>query len=82
MSFQSPYIYIVKIEGQPDAFFTWPNPAKRYIKDIYTGRDGELHLPPGDRIAVKRSKVNPHAGHTIITDTLNIQSFLGIKPAG
>lgn len=55
--------------------FVWPNGARKYIRDTYT-TDGELHLPPGEHLVVKRHKLNPKAGGTIVIDCLDIGKFL------
>ena len=68
---QSPYAYVLDIEGQPPAVFTWPNVCKKYIRDIY----GDT-LPPKDRLKLRRCKVNPRAGQTVITDYLDVEAFL------
>lgn len=55
--------------------FTWPNTAKKWLRDTYT-TDGELHLPPPGRLILTRVKVNPKAGHPPVTDVLNLEEFL------
>lgn len=75
---QSPYAYILTIEGQPPAVFTWPNVAKKFIRDIYSTAEGELTLPPPGYLVLKRYKVNPRAGHAMVIDNLDVEKFLGI----
>lgn len=75
MTAQSPYVYIVEMAGQPPAVFTWPNVARKFIRDTYTS-GGELHLPPADRLQVTRYKVNPKAGQAMIIDRLPVTQFL------
>lgn len=75
MSFQSPYVYVVTFKGQPPAIFTWPNVARKYIRDIFS-KDGELHLPPGDYITLERYKVNPKPAQAVIIDRMNVEVFL------
>jgi hypothetical protein len=70
------YVYEVRIQGQPSAYFTWPNPAKKFIRDIYTTFDGALALPPEDRLEVIRHKVNPRASHAMIIDKINVEAWL------
>jgi hypothetical protein len=70
------YIYEVKITGQPSAYFTWPNPAKKFIRDVYTTFDGALALPPRDRLKVTRHKVNPRASHAMIEDVIDVEEWL------
>lgn len=72
---QSPYVYVVNIGDQGPAIFTWPNVARKYIRDTFT-TDGELHLPPRDRVRLTRHKVNPRAGAAVVTDYLSVEVFL------
>lgn len=81
MSSQVIYAYILTIEGQPPAVFTWPNVARKYIKDIYTDSDGALQLPPKGYMALKRYKVNPKAGRPVVIDNLDIEIFLRAQDA-
>lgn len=69
------YAYVLGITGQPSAVFTWPNCVRKFIRDVYT-RDGELHLPPPDRLTLTRTKVNPRAGAAIIIDHISIEEFM------
>lgn len=69
------YVYVVNIGDQGPAIFTWPNIARKYIRDTFTV-DGELHLPPRDRLRLTRHKVNPKAGGAVITDYMNVEVFL------
>ena len=71
---QPVYAYVVDLSGSV-AVFTWPNVAKKYLRDIYT-TDGELHLPPPGYVKLTRHKVNPRAGGAVVTDFLNIEAFL------
>ena len=72
-----PVVYVYILEGQDalPAVFTWPNVVKKHIRDTYTV-DGELHLPPLGRIALKRYKVNPKAGQRTVVDVIDIGEFL------
>ena len=79
MSFQSPYAYVVNIEGQPPAIFTWPNVCKKYIRDIYGDSDGVLTLPPPGYLVLKRHKVNPKPGAPAVIDILDVERFLSSK---
>ena len=72
---QSPYAYVLGLPDLPPAVFTWPNAVKKYIRDTYS-TDGELHLPPPGRLTLYRYKVNPKAGHRLVTDQLDIEVFL------
>lgn len=81
MTFNSPYVYVVLIEHQPQAIFTWPNIAKKYVRDIYTNSKGELTLPPDGVLKIWRYKVNPKAGQAIIIDSLKPEKFLADKVA-
>lgn len=76
MTFQFPYAYVVNIQHQPQAIFTWPNIARKYIRDIYTNSKGELKLPPDPVLRIWRYKVNPTAGQAIIIDSLKPEKFL------
>lgn len=71
----SPYVYFIEIQGQPPAVFTWPNIARKFLRDTYT-LDGELHLPPEDRLAITRYKVNPKVGQAVIVDRYKAEKFL------
>ncbi len=71
----SPYAYVLEIKGQPPAIFTWPNCAKKYLRDTYT-LDGELRLPPEGYLVLKRYKVNPKAGQALMITGLNVEKFL------
>jgi hypothetical protein len=73
----SPYVYSVSIQGQdgPPAVFTWPNIARKYIRDTYTV-DGALALPPEGRIRLARYKVNPKAGQRPVAEMLDVGEFL------
>jgi hypothetical protein len=75
VSFQSPYAYILEMPGAPVAIFTWPNVAKKYIRDIYT-IDGELRLPPPGHLTLTRYRVNPKAGHVAVASPLIVEEFL------
>jgi hypothetical protein len=74
------YVYIlvpwINGERQNPLVFTWPNVVKKYIRDAYTGDDGELHLPPAGRLYLTRNKVNPKLGQRAVTDLLDIEAFL------
>jgi hypothetical protein len=73
----SPYVYSLGVDGQsgPPAVFTWPNIARKYIRDTYTV-DGELHLPPPGHLRLARYKVNPKAGQRPVADMLDVGEFL------
>lgn len=71
-----PYAYILTGQGQSPAVFTWPNVAKKYIRDTYADSGGALHLPPEGFLSLQRHKVNPRAGRPPVIDTLDIASFL------
>lgn len=70
----SPYAYVLWALGE-QAVFTWPNCAKKYIRDTYT-LDGELHLPPEGLLILTRFKVNPKAGGHVVSEILNVEKFL------
>ncbi len=70
----SPYAYVLSILGERRVF-TWPNCAKKFIRDTYTV-DGELHLPPESHISLIRYKVNPKAGQPDRSENLNVEKFL------
>lgn len=69
------YVYFVEIAGQPAAPFSWPNVAKKFIRDTYS-TDGELHLPPDGRLTITRYKLNPKAGQAIIIERYTAEKFL------
>jgi hypothetical protein len=69
------YVYILKQEQFPEAVFTWPNVCRKYIRDTYT-LNGELCLPPGDILTLKRHKVNPKPEHTPLIDRLDVAEFM------
>jgi hypothetical protein len=74
---QSHYAYVLEIPGQPSAVFTWPNVIKKYIRDVYSNSEGSLVLPPPGRLVLKRYKVNPKAGQTIVIDHIgDIEHFV------
>jgi hypothetical protein len=70
MSFQSPYAYLLTIEGQPPAVFTWPNACKKFLRDTWEDEDGVLKLPPPGYLVLKRYKVNPKAGQALVIDII------------
>ncbi len=70
----SPYAYVLWALGE-QAVFTWPNCAKKYIRDTYTA-DGELRLPPADLIILTRFRVNPKAGQGPSSVQLDVEKFL------
>lgn len=76
---QSPYAYVLEIQTMPGhyatAVFTWPNPAKKYIRDMYS-LDGELHLPPPGHLILKRYKVNPKSTRIPGCDMLDVEKFV------
>lgn len=73
---QSPYAYVITWPQQPTAIFTWPNIARKFIRDVYTNADGELALPPEGHMTLSRHKVNPKPGHAVVIDRLDIARFL------
>jgi hypothetical protein len=70
----SPYAYVLWAAGE-QAVFTWPNCAKKYLRDTYTV-DGELHLPPNGLLILTRFKVNPKAGSKVVSEELDVEKFL------
>jgi hypothetical protein len=76
----SPYVYILTrfsptgARQDPD-IFTWPNVARKFIRDAYTV-DGELALPPAGHLILSRHKVNQRPGQPRVIDVLNIVEFL------
>ncbi len=75
----SPYAYVLEefLPGKQEvsAVFSWPNCAKKYLRDTYTV-DGELHLPPATRLKLTRHKVNPKSGRLAPREQLDIGAFL------
>jgi hypothetical protein len=77
----SPYAYVLEMKLTPQSnyhiigVFTWPNVVKKYIRDTYSV-DGELHLPPGDRVVLRRFVVNQKAGSKPAMTIINIEAFL------
>jgi hypothetical protein len=76
MTAQSPYVYVLVIEGNPPAHFTWPNTARKFIRDTYTNSEGELHLPPPGYLSLKRYPANPRSAQAVIIAPLDIGQFL------
>jgi hypothetical protein len=68
------YVWVVTTAAFT-ATFSWSNVAKKYLRDTYT-LDGELHLPPRDRIMLQRFKLNPKAGKTLDPEYLDVEEFL------
>lgn len=75
------YAYVLEMKLTPQSnyhiigVFTWPNVVKKYIRDTYT-YDGELHLPPDDKLVLRRCKVNGKANQKPVIDIINIEAFL------
>lgn len=71
----SPYAYILEVRHQPAVVFTWPNVARKYIRDTFSGTDGELTLPPDGYMTLTRYKVNPKAGQAVIITRIDIRKL-------
>jgi hypothetical protein len=78
---QSPYAYTLEMKLTPQStpmiigVFTWPNVVKKYIRETYSV-DGELHLPPDDRVVLRRFVVNQSAGTKPAMTIIDIEAFL------